>query len=96
MRQPPDPNQLTRAEAGNMAKPKSTTPSKSYQPTREQAEDLAVKLAAVLKNPACPERLETRFGDALSEIQSGVDSMSADFLCGLFMAPRKEQNGAEI
>ena len=79
-----------------MAKPKSTTPSKSDQPTREQAEDLAVKLAAVLNNPACPEKLFNAIGDALSELQSGVDSMSADFLCGLFMAPQKEQAGAEI
>ena len=75
-----------------MANPKSTTPSKSDQPTREQAEDLAVKLAAVLKNPACPEKLFNAIGDALSEIQSGVDSMSADFLCGLFMAPLKTED----
>jgi hypothetical protein len=79
-----------------MAKPKPTTPSKSDQPTREQAEDLAVKLAAVLKNPACPEKLFNAIVDALSEIQSGADSTSSDFLCGLFMAPRKEQEEAEI
>jgi len=79
-----------------MANPNRTTPSKSDQPTREQAEDLAMKLEAVLKNPACPEKLFNAIGDALSEIQSGVDSTSADFLCGLFIAPRKEQEEAEI
>ena len=55
-----------------------------------------MKVEAVLKNPVCPEKLFNAIGDALSELQSGVDSMSADFLCGLFMAPRKEQDGAEI
>ena len=89
-----------------MAKPKSTTPSKSdQQPNpeavreawrRHEAEELAVNVSAVLKNPACPEKLFNAIGDALSEIQTGVDSMSADFLCGLFMAPQKEQEGTEI
>jgi len=55
-----------------------------------------MKLEAVLKNPACPEKLFNAIGDALSEIQTDVDSMRADFLCGLFMAPQKEQAGAEI
>jgi len=79
-----------------MAKPKRTTKAANQQPTREQAEDLAVTLSAVLKNPACPEKLFNAIVDALSDVQSGVDSTSADFLCGLFMAPQKSQDGAEI
>jgi len=45
-----------------------------------------MKLEAVLKNPACPEKLFNAIGDALSKIQSGVDSTSAGFICGLFLA----------
>ena len=41
-----------------------------------------MKLEAVLKNPACPERLFNAIGDALSEIQTGVDSMGADSFAG--------------
>src|SRR5688572_15761926 len=43
---------------------------------RTQAEDLAVTLASVLKNPACPEKLYNAITEALSEIETHTDTLS--------------------
>jgi hypothetical protein len=63
---------------------------------RTEAEDLAVTVASVLKNPACPERLYNAITEALSEIETHTDTLSVDFLRGLFLSkPRQAEGGAQ-
>jgi hypothetical protein len=82
-----------------MAKPKVShlqETKKSDQPTKAQVEDLAVTVAAILKNPACPEKLYNAITDALSEIETSADTLSVDFLFGLFLSkPRQAEEGGQ-
>jgi hypothetical protein len=62
---------------------------------RCQAEDLAVTVAAVLKNSACPEKLYNAIAEALSEIETHADTLSVDFLFGLFLSKPRQAKEAE-
>jgi hypothetical protein len=72
----------------------STKQEKSNQPVRNQAEELAAHVAAVMSNEACPAWLESAITDALCEQQSRSDCLSnVDFLLGLFLSKRRETEG---
>ena len=74
---------------------KAPKQEKSDQPTKAQVEDLAVTVAAILSNPACPEKLYNAITDALSEIETSADTLGVDFLFGLFLSkPRQAEGGA--
>ena len=45
-------------------------------------------MAAVLKNPACPDKLHTAITDALSEIETHSDTLCFNFLFGLLLSSR--------
>lgn len=53
--------------ARKVSHPKKSDQQQEEKPSRHDAECLAVDLAAVLKNPACPEDLYEAIGDALCE-----------------------------
>jgi hypothetical protein len=63
---------------------------------RTQAEDLAVNVAGVLNNEACPDHLRSAITDALCELQTRSDCLgNVDFLMGLFLSkPRQVEGGA--
>jgi len=63
---------------------------------RCQAEDIAVNLAGILNNKACPEQLHSEIVDCLSKIQSRNDCYNVDFLLGLLLSkPRQAEGGAQ-
>ena len=77
--QPIDPLKAANASVRSMAK--TVSKLERLQAERQKAnkdkcqlEDLAVTVAAVLKNPACPDQLHSAITDALSEIETGADN----------------------
>ena len=81
-------------EAAPLAKAKlsSAATKKQEQLTdigKPDVERLAVDLAAVLQNPACPKTLFDDITDSLCEIQNEVHTLTPPFLTGLFGSPRK-------
>jgi hypothetical protein len=60
---------------------------------RLNVEELANSLVFILTNPACPDKLHAAITDALSEIETHTDTVSVDFLRGLFMAPPRQAEG---
>ena len=63
---------------------------------RCQAEDLAVNVAGILNNEACPGRLRSAITDALCDLQTTGDCLgNVDFLMGLFLSKPRQVEQAE-
>lgn len=78
-----------------LSHPKETQKSDQQQqqdkPREHDIEALAVDVASVLHNPACPPALFEIITDGLVELQNFKDRLAPVFLVGLFKAPKRER-----